>query len=37
MSGAAPVLSDKDANLPFLPDSEFDFPYDGNPLVSFSN
>ena len=37
MSGAALILSDKDANLPFLSDSEFDFPYDGNPLVTLSN
>lgn len=33
MRGAAPILSDKDASLPFLSDSDFDFPYDGNPLV----
>jgi dTDP-4-dehydrorhamnose 3,5-epimerase len=37
MSGPAPILSDKDASLPFLSDSEFDFPYDGNPLVPLSN
>lgn len=30
---AAPILSDKDASLPLLMDSEFNFPYDGNPLV----
>ena len=36
MVGAAPTLSDKDASLPFLADSEFDFPYDGNPLVPLS-
>jgi dTDP-4-dehydrorhamnose 3,5-epimerase len=32
----APILSDKDATLPMLSDAEFDFPYDGNPLVAFS-
>ena len=37
MPGTAPILSDKDAGLPFLADSEFDFPYDGNPLVPLSN
>lgn len=36
MAGTAPILSDKDASLPFLADSDFDFPYDGNPLVSLS-
>ena len=37
MEGITPILSDKDASLPFLSDSEFDFPYDGNPLVALSN
>jgi dTDP-4-dehydrorhamnose 3,5-epimerase len=37
MAGTAPILSDKDAALPFLTASEFDFPYDGNPMVSLSN
>ena len=37
MSGSAPILSDKDASLAFLSDSEFDFPYDSNPLVPLSN
>ena len=37
MAGIAPILSDKDAGLPFLADSEFDFPYDGKPLVPLSN
>ena len=37
MGGTAPILSDKDASLPFLSNSEFDFPYDGNPLVPLSN
>ena len=37
MSGTAAILSDKDASLPFLSDSEFEFPYDGNPLVPLSN
>ncbi len=36
MRGAAPILSDKDASLPFLSDSDFDFPYDGKPLVPLS-
>lgn len=31
--GTTPILSDKDAALPFVADSDFDFPYDGNPLV----
>lgn len=31
------ILSDKDANLPFLTDCYFEFPYDGNPLVPLSN
>jgi dTDP-4-dehydrorhamnose 3,5-epimerase len=30
-----PVLSDKDARLPLLKDIQFDFPYDGNPLLPF--
>lgn len=30
------ILSDKDASLPFMSDSDFDFPYDGNPLVPLS-
>lgn len=34
---AAAILSDKDASLPFLADSEFDFSYDGNPLDPLSN
>ena len=37
MGGAAKILSDKDASLPFLSDCEFDFPYDGNPLALLSN
>lgn len=37
MGDAAPILSEKDASLPFLSDSEFDFPYDGHPLVPLSN
>ena len=37
MTGAGPILSDKDATLPMLSDAEFDFPYDGNPLVTLSN
>lgn len=37
MGDVAPILSDKDASLPFLSDSAFDFPYDGNPLVPLSN
>ena len=37
MDGAVPTLSDKDAGLPFLADSEFDFPYDGKPLVPLSD
>jgi dTDP-4-dehydrorhamnose 3,5-epimerase len=36
MAGTAPILSDKDAHLPFLAGSDFDFPYDGNPLVPLS-
>jgi dTDP-4-dehydrorhamnose 3,5-epimerase len=32
IGGASPILSDKDAGLPLLADSEFDFPYDGKPL-----
>lgn len=36
MDGAAPILSEKDVSLPFLFGSEFDFPYDGNPLVPLS-
>ena len=36
MTGNGPVLSDKDAALPFLADGNFDFPYDGNPLVPLS-
>jgi dTDP-4-dehydrorhamnose 3,5-epimerase len=37
MISGAPILSDKDASLPMLSDAEFDFPYDGNPLVTLSN
>lgn len=37
MKGSTPTLSDKDAGLPFLADSGFDFPYDGHPLASLSN
>jgi hypothetical protein len=37
MISGAPILSDKDATLPMLSDAEFDFPYDGNPLVTLSN
>lgn len=37
MSDAVPTLSDKDASLPFLSASDFDFPYDGKPLVPLSN
>ncbi|MCO4090754.1 MAG: dTDP-4-dehydrorhamnose 3,5-epimerase [Sphingorhabdus sp.] len=36
MVSAAPILSDKDASLPSLSHSDFDFPYDGNPLASLS-
>jgi dTDP-4-dehydrorhamnose 3,5-epimerase len=35
-TGTAPVLSDKDATLPFLADSSLEFAYDGNPLVPLS-
>ena len=37
MIGSSPILSDKDAGLPFLVDSEFDFPYDGNPMTPLSD
>ena len=37
MGAAVPILSEKDASLPFLSDIDFDFPYDGNPLVPLSN
>ena len=37
MTGSDPVLSDKDAALPILADGDFDFPYDGNPLVPLSD
>ena len=33
----ATVLSDKDANLPFLKDSDFEFAYDGHPLAALSD
>ena len=33
ISDISPTLSDKDTCLPFIAHSEFDFPYDGNPLV----
>jgi dTDP-4-dehydrorhamnose 3,5-epimerase len=36
ISSSNPILSDKDASLPFLADSDFDFPYDGHPLVPLS-
>jgi len=31
--GDFPLLSDKDAGLPKLNEADFDFPYDGNPLL----
>lgn len=37
MISGAPILSDKDAALPMLKDAEFDFPYDGNPLIPLSD
>lgn len=37
MSGTVPILSDKDAALPYLADCHFDFPYDGNPLMPLSD
>jgi dTDP-4-dehydrorhamnose 3,5-epimerase len=37
MVSATPILSDKDAVLPFLPDSDFDFVYDGSPLLPLPN
>lgn len=37
MVSAELVLSDKDARLPFLADSDFEFAYDGNPLVPLAN
>lgn len=37
MIGTAPILSDKDAGLPYLADSDFSFTYDGNPLVPLSD
>ena len=37
MTVSDPVLSDKDAALPILADGDFDFPYDGNPLVPLSD
>ncbi|MFM9853421.1 MAG: dTDP-4-dehydrorhamnose 3,5-epimerase [Sphingomonadaceae bacterium] len=36
LSGTMPVLSVKDEGLPMLVDAEFDFAYDGNPLVPLS-
>jgi dTDP-4-dehydrorhamnose 3,5-epimerase len=33
VDGALPLLSDKDAELPGLNEADFDFPYDGNPLL----
>jgi dTDP-4-dehydrorhamnose 3,5-epimerase len=33
LSGALPLLSDKDAGLPFLADTQTDFAYDGRPLL----
>jgi dTDP-4-dehydrorhamnose 3,5-epimerase len=35
LSGAAPLLSDKDAGLPPLADAQADFAYDGRPLLPF--
>ena len=32
LEGRAPLLSDKDKNLPMLEDANIDFPYDGNSL-----
>ena len=37
MIGSVPTLSDKDAGLPCFADSDFDFGYDGDPLVPLSN
>ena len=37
MAGTHPILSEKDAGLPFLLDSELYFPYDGRPLEPLSN
>lgn len=34
---SGPILSDKDDALPLLADGDFDFPYDGNPLVPLSD
>ena len=36
MTGSGPVLSDKDAALPLLANSNFEFPYDGKPLIPLS-
>jgi dTDP-4-dehydrorhamnose 3,5-epimerase len=33
IAGSSPILSEKDAGLPLLADCEFDFPYDGKPLI----
>ena len=37
IDGTATILSDKDAGLPFLADSAFEFSYDRNPLAPLSN
>ena len=36
IAGGAPLLSDKDARLPTLAEGDFDFAYDGNPLLPLS-
>ena len=36
LNGGLPMLSAKDAALPRLADSAFDFPYDGRPLTSLT-
>ncbi len=33
INGSAPLVSDKDARLPELNDAEFDFSFDGSPLL----
>jgi dTDP-4-dehydrorhamnose 3,5-epimerase len=37
LEGAFPNLSDKDATLPLLSEANFDFAYDGNPLLPLDN
>jgi dTDP-4-dehydrorhamnose 3,5-epimerase len=36
-AGASPLLSDKDAALPFLAEIDADFAYDGRPLLPIAN